>query len=396
MPSTLPTGLAAAALSLALACLARGDGAEPDGLSRKDAESAVKAALRAIEKSQRAARAAELKSGTVTAGGTTMRIWATEFGKARQKRPLWISMHGGGGAPAPVNDQQWENQKRLYRPSEGVYVAPRAPTNEWNLWHQGHVDALFDRLIEDLVLCERVDPDRVYLMGYSAGGDGVYQLAPRMADRFAAAAMMAGHPNEAVPDGLRNLPFSIQMGALDGAFDRNKVAASWGERLAALQRADPGGYVHDVQIRPGKGHWMDGQDASAIPWMAKFVRDPRPRRIVWVQDDVVEPRFYWLAVDRPQAGQRIVCEREGQEIRILEAPAGLGVTVRLDDEMADLDQDVRIAFGGLELFRGRAIRSKATIERVLKERLDPKSAFTAEVEVRIPEAAAAPPVTTPR
>ena len=37
-----------------------------------------------------------------------------------------------------------------------------------------------------------VDSDRVYLMGYSAGGDGVYQVAPRMADRFAAAAMMAG------------------------------------------------------------------------------------------------------------------------------------------------------------------------------------------------------------
>ncbi|MFM8642358.1 MAG: polyhydroxyalkanoate depolymerase, partial [Phycisphaerales bacterium] len=110
-------------------------------------------------------------------------------------------------APAPVNDAQWENQKRLYSPPEGVYVAPRAPTNEWNLWHQGHVDALFDRLIENLVMCERVDPDRIYLMGYSAGGDGVYQLAPRMADRFAAAAMMAGHPNEAVPDGLRNLPF---------------------------------------------------------------------------------------------------------------------------------------------------------------------------------------------
>jgi hypothetical protein len=369
----------------------------PASLSRANADAAVKAALKSMQKSQRSDRAAELKGGVIAAAGMKMRIWAREFGRMAgdELRPLWISMHGGGGAPAPVNDAQWENQKRLYSPPEGVYVAPRAPTNEWNLWHQGHVDALFDRLIENLVMCERVDPDRVYLMGYSAGGDGVYQLAPRMADRFAAAAMMAGHPNEAVPDGLRNLPFSIQVGALDAAFDRNAVAASWGERLAALQRADPGGYVHDVQIRPGKGHWMDGQDASAIPWMAKYVRDPRPRRIVWVQDDVVEPRFYWLAVDRPQAGQRIVCEREGQEIRILAAPSGLGVTVRLDDEMADLDQDVWITFCGLELFRGRAPRSKATIERVLKERFDPKSAFTAEVEVRIPEAAA-PPITTPR
>ena len=38
-----------------------------------------------------------------------------------------------------------------------------------------------DRLIENLVVFEGVDPNRVYLLGYSAGGDGVYQLAPRMA-----------------------------------------------------------------------------------------------------------------------------------------------------------------------------------------------------------------------
>ena len=73
----------------------------------------------------------------------------------------------------------------------------------------------------------RLDPNKVYLMGYSAGGDGVYQLAPRMADRFAAAAMMAGHPNETSPLGLRNLPFTIHMGENDTPYKRNKVAAEW-------------------------------------------------------------------------------------------------------------------------------------------------------------------------
>ena len=48
---------------------------------------------------------------------------------------MFISMHGGGGAPKQVNDSQWENQKRLYKLEEGVYVVPRAPTDTWNLWH---------------------------------------------------------------------------------------------------------------------------------------------------------------------------------------------------------------------------------------------------------------------
>ena len=376
-------------------------GAEvPKTLTRAEATAALNAAVKSIADRTRTERAAELKSGVLTIDGARMPIWATQFG-AKSKdgtRPLWISMHGGGGAPAQVNDQQWDNQKHLYEPAEGVYVAPRAPSNEWNLWHQAPVDQLFDRLIEDLVICERVDPDRVYLMGYSAGGDGVYQLAPRMADRFAAASMMAGHPNDARPEGLRNLPFAIHVGGNDGAFDRNKVAAQWGVMLDALAQSDPGAYVHQVEVHAGKGHWMDREDASAVPWMAKYTRNARPQKVVWIQDDVTHPRFYWLAVDEPKQGQRIVVERQGQEINILEAPPALALRILLDDTMLDLDKDVRITQQGKELFVGRVPRSKAVIERTLQDRYDPKAAFTAEVKVvtaAAPVLAPAPALTPP-
>ena len=371
------------ALIVYLLCIAVAGTEAPKPLSQSEATAAVDAAVKRIADRSRAERAAELKSGVLTVDGARMPIWATQFGPKSKDgtRPLWISMHGGGGAPAKVNDQQWDNQKRLYQPSEGVYVAPRAPSNEWNLWHQAPVDRLFERLIEDLVMCERVDPDRVYLMGYSAGGDGVYQLAPRMADRFAAASMMAGHPNDARPEGLRNLPFAIHVGGEDGAFDRNKVAAQWGGMLDALAQADPGAYVHQVEVHAGKGHWMDREDASAVPWMAKYTRNARPMKVVWVQDDVTHPRFYWLAVDEPKQGQRIVVTRQGQEITIVEAPPSVAVRILLDDTMLDLDQDVRVMQDGKELFAGRVPRSKAVIERTLQERFDPKAAFTAEVKV---------------
>ena len=81
------------------------------------------------------------------------------------------------------------------------------------------------------VAFEDVNWNRVYLLGYSAGGDGVYQLAPRMADRWAAAAMMAGHPNETSPLGLRNVPFVLQVGGLDSGYNRNRVAMEWEKKL---------------------------------------------------------------------------------------------------------------------------------------------------------------------
>jgi poly(3-hydroxybutyrate) depolymerase len=172
-------------------------------------------------------RADEFEKKELTIGDQSLRFDYRTFGEApKDGHGLFISMHGGGGAPSKVNDQQWKNQIGLYEPKEGYYVAPRAPTNTWNLWHQSHIDPLFDRLIEDFVLLKEVNPNRIYLMGYSAGGDGVYQLAPRMSDRFAAAAMMAGHPNETKPEGLRNLPFTLHMGGDDKAYNRNNVAAN--------------------------------------------------------------------------------------------------------------------------------------------------------------------------
>jgi len=250
-------------------------------------------------------------------------------------RSLWISMHGGGNAPAALNDQQWRNQFQLYDPAEGIYVAPRAPTDTWNLWHEAHIDPMFARLIEDYVALRGVNPDKVYLMGYSAGGDGVWQLAPRMADRFAAASMMAGHPNEASLLGLRNLPFAIFVGGADAGYDRNKVAAAKSAELDRLEKDDPGGYVHLSRIYENLPHWMNRRDAEALPWMARFKRSPWPKKIVWFQDDVVHDRFYWLKIpgdSGAKAGDQIVATVDGQTIT-LEGRVPARTELRLSDEL---------------------------------------------------------------
>ena len=372
---------------LVAATLPRSGPGVHEALSQGDAEAAMVKLWSAHVEAIRSARSGEHEARTLVSGDLTMPFWYTTYGdKPAGGRSLYISMHGGGGAPAEVNDSQWENQKKLYTPDEGVYLAPRAPTNTWNLWHQGHIDTFYDRLIENLIVFEDVNPDRVYIMGYSAGGDGVYQLAPRYADRLGAAAMMAGHPNETQPDGLRNLPFTLHMGGDDASYNRNDIGRQWKKKLADLQAADPEGYPHLVEIHEGKGHWMDREDAVAVPWMASHTRNLRPERIVWVQDDVTHPRFYWLAVDVPTARRRIVVERAGQTIRIIEDGGTDSLRIRLDDLMLDLDQDVIVEHGGRELFRGRVPRTLATMHTTLDERGDPRGIFSAEVVVTIPVA----------
>ena len=330
-------------------------------------------------------RGKEMADKVIVLGKTKMKFHYQVFGqKPGGGRSLYISMHGGGGAPAAVNDQQWENQKRLYKLDEGVYLVPRAPTNTWNLWHQGHIDDFFARLIENMVVFENVNPDRVYIMGYSAGGDGVYQLAPRMADRLAAAAMMAGHPNETSPLGLRNIGFTLHMGERDSSYNRNTVAKKWKEQLAELQKNDPQGYHHHVQIHAGKGHWMDRQDAVAIPWMSKITRNPYPNKIVWKQDDVVHDRFYWLAVDKELAGKRaeVVATLKGQTIQIEKSDVAK-LKIRLNDEMVDMEKPVKVIVGGKEVFNAKVSRNIGTLARTLSEDGDPKAVYAGEIEVAV-------------
>ena len=143
-------------------------------LTKVDAEKAAKLIWSKHSEKVKPEREAELKSGKLEIGDKAMPFTYKKFGeKPKNGHSLWISMHGGGGAPKAVNDRQWENQKRLYKLEEGIYLVPRAPTDTWDLWHQGHIDEMYTRLIEDMIIVEGVDPNRVYIMGYSAGGDGV-------------------------------------------------------------------------------------------------------------------------------------------------------------------------------------------------------------------------------
>jgi poly(3-hydroxybutyrate) depolymerase len=350
-------------------------------LSRSGVEAALPAlwAERQAQLSQE--RAAEFQARSIELAGKSLRWEERVFGEAPTNgHSLWISMHGGGNATARVNDRQWTNQMSLYQPAEGIYVAPRAPTDTWNLWHQAHIDPMFDRLIEDYVVLRGVNPDRVYLMGYSAGGDGVWQLAPRMADRWAAAAMMAGHPNDASLLPLRNLPFALFVGGDDAAYGRNKIVADRAVELDKLREADPAGYEHLARVYPGLPHWMNRQDAEAIPWMAEHPRNPWPKKIVWQQDDVTHTRFYWLAVppSEAKAKNKIVAAVDGQTI-LLTGDVPKGTRLRLSDALVNLNQPLRVSVNGRDVFQGRMSRRAEVIRESLQERADPRSAATAQL-----------------
>jgi len=295
---------------------------------------------------------------------------------------LYFSLHGGGSVADSVNESQWNRHKTLYPLKEGILLVPRSPTNTWDMWHQDHIDIFFNRLIQNMIAFHEVDPNRVYLMGYSAGGDGVYQVAPRMADRFAAAAMMAGHPNETSPVGLRNIGFTIHMGENDSAYNRNKVAIEWKSQLQILRENDLNGYSHLVRIHESKGHWMGGLDSSAISWISGFTRDPFPKKVVWKQDDVTHNRYYWLKVNNPLKNSLIIATINNQTINI-EKTTVSDIIIRLNDYLIDMDKKVIVKYLGDEVFNGIVSRNNKVISKSIKEYGDPESVYFGEIPVSL-------------
>jgi hypothetical protein len=265
-----------------------------------------------------------------------------------------------------------------------IWLIPHCSTD----WQQEFIDVMLDRLIEHHIIVNEVNPNRIFLIGISpSGGDGVYQLAPRMADRWASAGVMAGHPNDVSSLNLRNLPFALFMTGQNNS-DKNKSAAlSWAQSLEKCSREHiTGGYYYWIKIDN-----VEEQRQNALTWMSKHTRNPWPTRVVWhYQGSVAHKRFYWLYLPFPQQlkkGQTIIAEvRDRKNIYLEQIPEEIKILIiRLSDTLVNLNQPVTVTVNkGIittKIFHGIIPRTRAAIEESIEERADPTSAATALLHI---------------
>ena len=219
-----------------------------------------------------------LSLGTVVHEGHTMQFLMDVIGEPGEngKYPLYITLHGGGeGAPEGNNDQ-WFMMYNYYRDAvqSGIYVACRGITDTWDLHFRPESYPLYDRLIKAMIHMYDADPNRVYLLGFSAGRDGVYQIAARMPDRFAAANMSSGHPNGVSLRNLLNCPFSVQVGVRDYYSEtalRCVRGAECEQVLTGYHELLGEGYEHQVLVHVPEGHNYDDSSSGHV---SEVLADP--------------------------------------------------------------------------------------------------------------------------
>ncbi len=345
-------------------------------------------------------------------GGAVMRYFIKTVGeKPENGYPLYIAFHGGGGSDTPdINNEQWAMMQDYYSIALecGVYVAPRGVRDTWDTHFNPESYPLYDRLIQYLILTVDIDPNRVYLEGFSAGGDGVYAVAPRMADRFAAANMSSGHPNGVSMLNMKNLPIQLQAGEYDRAYNRNTVTAEYDGILDGLE-AEYGGYVHRTLIHYNCGHnykdyktedlpvladpqaWLDKGDRSILrinsfppSFMDQFIRDPLPEEVIWDLSTRASERevesFYYLSAPKSTTQGTVHAAYDSEANRVTLHAEGLNgdFSVLLNEKMVDFDRPVIFEVNG-EVLEVPVTTSRAVLEETTWERGDPNYQFEARI-----------------
>lgn len=330
--------------------------------------------------------------------------------------PVFIALHGGGGGPKEMNDEQWDQMQKYYLSSidTGLYIAPRGPNNTWNLHFDEDAQQFYAKIFAEVRLLKGVDPNRIYLLGYSAGGDGVYQLAPRFADQLAAASMSAGHHNGVSAVNLQHLPMLLQVGELDDAYDRNKETVKYSNLLDSLNAKYPNDYEHQVYVHAGQQHsyvkdrqgaayeatviekpkaWLKnaGEKSTvlaktdAVNWLNQFQRDPYPHFLRWDLSTRTagNPTWYWLGMNPRSDFKGVVELKFDSEKNQFELDQPIpGLRIYLHEAMVDLSRKMSLKVGE-KVIEIELKPSMKTIAKCISERNDVNFAFWQVIEIKL-------------
>jgi hypothetical protein len=227
-----------------------------------------------------------------------------------------------------------------------------------------------------------VDPNEVFIMGYSHGGYGAFAIGPKMPDRFAAIHASAGAPTdgETTPKTLRNTIFTCMVGENDTMYGRVDRCRKFDAAIQALRGDHADAYPVEVKVIAGNGH-TGLPDRDKIQQMRAATRNPVPREVTWLLTDKIIQDFYWLRVTSPSKGQEIQanCHQNHVMVKTTNVTAA---AVLLDSRLIDFSKPVT-----LELNGGTSMHKLRPSLRVLCESLqrrgDPELAFSARIELPI-------------
>jgi hypothetical protein len=135
-----------------------------------------------------------------------------------------------------------------------------------------------------------IDPDRVYLVGSSAGGSGAMHLASCFPDEFAAVLPLIAAGNNYPLRNFSNLPVAFHHG------DRDWTSSICNARVQTQRMQASGCPTIHIEY-PGAGHSVPGSHEPLMTWLFEQRRIAAPGSIRHECEVPSLGRSYWLRID---------------------------------------------------------------------------------------------------
>ena len=289
--------------------------------------------------------------------------------------PLLIHLAGGPGHAL----LGWSSAAEALLGTGYIVVAPQAAETWWSEESERVVAALLDEVLGSL----NVDPNRVFLAGFSNGGTGAFRFATLWPDRLAAAVSLEGggifvrEGPPSLPAGVGGLPMLFVHG------DRDDVLAPGlsTDTVSALKRAVPGAAV-ELRILPGRGHdiVLGRDDGLTLAFLGRHRRDPFPRDLAFEMNDLRAPRRNWIEVLEKRGGRARVEARLADDGSVeLRTKNVLRLRLLLRRELLPPNTPLRVRLDGREVASDPVPEDCSLLQRSWRDARDPFRAYSAEV-----------------
>lgn len=181
--------------------------------------------------------------------------------------PTILSLHGSGERGSYLNHVKKHGVAKVVEQQPDfpfVVISPQCPRGEyWNIER-------LSTLLDEVTASYPVDPDRVYLTGFSMGGYGTWHLAAAQPERFAAIAPICGGGNPAQSHKLKSLPVWAFHGAKD-----NVVPLSESEIMVSALKAHDGNVKFTVYPEADHDSWTQTYNNPELyEWFSQYRRQP--------------------------------------------------------------------------------------------------------------------------
>ena len=275
--------------------------------------------------------------------------------------PLFINLHGTG----PDNPLAYPSFGLGPRDKPPVPDPKRVPMISLTPWGRGNRgwrgDAETDlfEAISSVKTIAKLDPDRWYITGHSAGGDGSWAIVQHTPDLWAAAgmqsgSMVSGRPEWGLIENMSYVPFHILIGENDTLPNRIPDSKE-GYRILKTMGDDT-----KLVISPGAGHYPLPNDAleEQAKWITGHVRK-RPDKFSFTINQAIHPGVWGIKIPTsPWDRQFMKAPWPHFEVQILGRVINI-TTQNINELSIDLGQsglrmsgEVLLKVNGKEVYQG--------------------------------------------